>query len=281
MEPKSEQILEQQKETWNKFSPGWKKWDTLNLEFLKPMTDAIIHLLHPIGNEWVLDIASGTGEPALTIAAMLNHGKVILTDLSEGMLEVARENAAKRGITNIETVACDAGRLPFADETFDLVSCRLGFMFFPDMLHTAKELLRVLKPGGKIATTVWGAPDKNFWATATMNVINKNLDIPKPPAGAPGLYRCSEKGLVAVLLKEAGFNQVTESEVRGTLNVQDIDVYWNFMTEVNAGVVAALSKADDAMRAKIKTEVYESVAEKYPLGPLAIESGALIIYGVK
>jgi ubiquinone/menaquinone biosynthesis C-methylase UbiE len=281
MESQFERIREQQKETWNKFSPGWKKWDELNMDFLKPMTDAIVRSLQPKGNELVLDIASGTGEPALTIAAMLNDGKVILTDLSEGMLEVARENAARQGITNIETVACDAGDLPFADDTFDMVSCRLGFMFFPDMLHTAKEFFRVLKHGGKIATTVWGAPEKNFWASATMDIINKYLDIPTPPAGTPGLYRCAEKGLVAGLLQEAGFKHVTESEVNGMLNLPSIDVYWNFTTEVNAGVVAALGKADDAMKAKIKSGVYESIANKFPSGTLAIDSSALIIYGEK
>jgi ubiquinone/menaquinone biosynthesis C-methylase UbiE len=281
MEPQFDRIREQQKETWNKFSPGWKKWDALNMDFLKPMTDEMVRLLQPKENELVLDIASGTGEPALTIAAMLTNGKVIMTDLSEGMLEVARENASRRGITNIETVACDAGDMPFADNKFDLISCRLGFMFFPDMLQTAKEMFRVLKPGGKIATAVWGPPGKNFWASATMDIINKYMEIPAPPAGTPGLYRCAERGLVANLLQEAGFKHVKESEVNGTLNLPSIDVYWSFTTEVNAGVVAALDKADDATKAKIKTGVYESISEKYPSGTLAINSHTLIIYGEK
>src|SRR6476661_567278 len=97
------------------------------------------------------------------------------------MLEVARENAEKRGIKNIETIACDANELPFEDERFDAVSCRMGFMFFPDMLQAAKEMLRVLKPGGRLATSVWGPPEKNFWITATMGTINKHVDVPPPP----------------------------------------------------------------------------------------------------
>ncbi len=75
------QIREQQKESWNKFSPGWKKWDDLMMDFLKPMADEIIMLLKP--KEVVLDVAAGTGEPRLTIAAMVKSGKVISTDLAE------------------------------------------------------------------------------------------------------------------------------------------------------------------------------------------------------
>ena len=281
MEARSEHIRKQQKEAWNKFSPGWKKWDELNMDFLKPMGDEIINAIMPHGNEIILDTAAGTGEPGLTIATRLNGGKVVITDLSEGMLEVARENAVKRGITNIETVTCDVCDLPFADNTFDSISCRLGFMFFPDMLLAAKEMFRVLKPGGKIAATVWSSPGKNAWVTVLLNVINNNIELRKPPAGAPGLYRCAEPGLVAGLLHKAGFKHITESEVNGTLNAGSIDIYWTFMTEVVSVVVAALSKADDVIKAKIKSELYKSVKEKYPSGTLAFDSSGLIVYGLK
>ena len=134
MEQQLEDIREQQKASWNKYSPGWKKWDELNMDLLKPISDEIISLINPTDEDVVLDIAAGTGEPGLTIATMLMGGKVIITDLSDDMLEIARENAIERGITNIETCACDVCELPFADNTFDAISCRFGFMFFPDML---------------------------------------------------------------------------------------------------------------------------------------------------
>lgn len=281
MEQQLEQIRDQQKETWNKFSPGWKKWDDLTMDFLKPMGDEIIALIKPKDDDVVLDVAAGTGEPGLTIAAMLKNGKVIITDLAESMIEVARESAAKRGIKNFETRVCDVCELPFADNTFDAVSCRFGFMFFPDMLLAAKEMVRVLKPGGRIATSVWNVPDKNFWVTATMGTINKNMQLPPPPSGAPGMFRCAKSGLIAGLFRQAGLRNITETEINGKLNCRTTDVYWNFMTEVVAPVVAALSKADDAMKAKIKSEVYESVNQKYPDGIIAIDSNALIICGEK
>jgi ubiquinone/menaquinone biosynthesis C-methylase UbiE len=281
MEQQLEQIREQQKASWNKFSGGWKKWDDITMDFLKPMGDEIIRLLKPKNGDQVLDVASGTGEPGLTIASMLKDGKVIITDLAEYMLEIARENAAKKGIKNIETRVCDVSELPFADNTFDAISCRFGFMFFPDMLLAAKEMARVLKPGGRIATSVWNIPEKNFWVTAIMETINRNMQLPPPPPGSPGMFRCAKDGLMTDLFSKAGFKNISITEIAGNLNCQTSDVYWNMMTEVGAPIVAALSKADDAMKEKIKREVYEIVNQKYPDGSVQIEASALVIYGEK
>lgn len=281
MEQQLEEIREQQKAAWNKFSPGWKKWDDLTMDFLKPMGDEIIRLIIPKGADVVLDIAAGTGEPGLTIATMLNGGKVVITDLSEDMLEIARENAMKRGIKNIETRACDVCELPFADNTFDAISCRFGFMFFPDMLLAAKEMVRVLKPGGRIATSVWNVPEKNFWVTAIMGTINRNMELPAPPPGSPGMFRCAKDGFISDLFLQVGLKNISQKEIAGKLNSKTTDVYWNMMTEVGAPIVAALSKADDAMKTKIKGEVYQTVNQKYPDGNVVIDSSALVIYGEK
>ena len=281
METQLEQIREQQKETWNKFSPGWKKWDDLTMDFLKPMGNEIIRLLNPKDADIVLDVASGTGEPGLTIATMLNGGKVIITDLAEDMLEIARENATRRGIKNIETRACDVCELPFADNTFDAISCRMGFMFFPDMLLAAKEMVRVLKPGGRIATSVWNVPEKIFWVTVTMGTINKNTDLPAPPPDSPGMFRCAKDGFISDLFLQAGLKNISQKEIAGKLNSKTTDAYWSMMTEVAAPIVAGLSKADEATREKIKREVYQALNQKYPDGNIVIDSSALVIYGEK
>lgn len=251
------------------------------MDFLKPMGDAIIRLIDPDDGSLVLDIAAGTGEPGLTIAEKIKNGKVIITDLSEEMLEIARENARARGIKNIETRACDVCELPFANNTFDAISCRFGFMFFPDMQLAADEMYRVLKPGGRIATSVWNVAEKNFWVTAIGGTINRNMEIPPPPVGAPGMFRCAESGLISNLLIQAGFNNTSVREVAGKLNCRNTDTYWDMMTEVAAPFVAALSKADDAMKAKIKEEVYQLVNQKYPDGNVYIDASALVIYGEK
>ncbi len=276
MNQQQEEIREQQKKSWNKFSAGWKKWDELTMDMLRPMGNEIIASIHPSGEQLVLDIAAGTGEPGLTIASMLEGGKVVITDLAEDMLVIAREKAATRGINNIETKACDVCELPFPDDSFDAISCRFGFMFFPDMQLAANEMARVLKPGGRIATSVWNVPEKNFWVTAVMGTINRNMELPAPPPGAPGMFRCCKPGLMKEIFEKAGFRNITEKEVGSKLRSGSVDRYWEMMTEVGAPIVAALSKADDTTKEKIKKEVFEQVKQKYP-GDVAIDTSALVI----
>ena len=276
-----EEIRDQQRATWNKFSPSWKKWDDLNMDLLKPMGDEIIRSINPRGAEVVLDIAAGTGEPGLTIATMLKGGKVVITDLSEDMLEIARENALKRDIKNIETRVCDVCALPFADNTFDAISCRLGFMFFPDMLLAAKEMVRVLKPGGKIATSVWNELENNFWITAILGTISRHMALPAPLPGAPGMFRCAKEGLISDLFLQAGLKNIKQKEITAKMQFKTADVYWDMMTEVITLVVLALINAEDDIKENIRKEVYHLLDQKYPDGNILMDSSALLIEGEK
>ena len=281
MEHQFEEIREQQRASWNTFSIGWQKWDCLLMGFEKPMGNEIIRMLNPKEADHVLDVASGTGEPGLSIAKKLGLGKVVISDLSEKMIRIAEDKAARSGIKNIETAVCDVCDLPFANDTFDAISCRFGFMFFPDMLLAAREKYRVLKPGGRVATAVWNVPAKNFWVTAFSNSIGHNMQIPPAEPGAPGMFRCAESGLIQNLFQQAGFKNTSETELNGKLKCGTTDVYWNLMTEVAAPVVSALSKADETTKVKIKDEVYRVVTEKYPDGNIRIDSSSLVIYGEK
>lgn len=281
MEQQLIEIREQQKASWNKFSPGWKKWDEMFMEHLTPMGAEIIRNLELNDTDIVLDVAAGTGEPGLTIAADVKNGKVFITDLADEMLVIAHENAGRKGTKNVEFNVCDAGELPFDDNSFDAISCRLGFMFFPDMLMAAKEMLRVLKPGGKLSTSVWGLPENNFWITAIMSTINKNMNLPAPPPDAPGVFRCASEGLLKNLIMQAGFKNVSETEVKGKLNCKTAEDYWTMMNELAAPVVAALSNADEEMSAKIKSEVIELVNNKYTEENVVIDSSSIIVSGTK
>ncbi|MDI1355223.1 MAG: methyltransferase domain-containing protein [bacterium] len=281
MEQQNRKISEKQKAAWNKFSGGWKKWDVALNQHMQPATDGIISLLKPAGSQLILDIAAGTGEPGLSIASMLSSGKVIITDLADEMLDIARENGSKKGLTNVEFRACDVSELPFADNTFDGVSCRMGFMFFPDMLLAAQEIRRVLKPRGRIVTTVWSTADKNFWATAMGETINRNLQIPIPNPEAPGIFRCGKSGLMTTIFKQAGFKNISENELLCKLNCGTAEIYWEMMTEIAAPVVAALSDADDVMRAKIKREVYELINKTFLDGNVVLDGSSLLIYAEK
>ena len=281
MDTQLTEIREQQKETWNKFSPGWKKWDDFTMNFLKPMGDAIISELSIKEDDVVLDVACGTGEPGLTIAAMAKNGKVIGTDVADQMLDIAKENAERKQVKNFETKVCDVCELPFYDSTFDKISCRMGFMFFPDMQMAAREMYRVLKTGGKMATSVWAGPENNVWITTIVGVINRNMQLPPPPPGAPGMFRCAAPGFIKSLLENAGFKNVNEQLVTGKVAYDDFDHMWQMMNEVAAPVVGALSKADDAMKQKIKNEVQQA-AEKYKTDKgLEFDYASLVISGSK
>jgi ubiquinone/menaquinone biosynthesis C-methylase UbiE len=185
------------------------------MEFLRPVSDEIIRQLQPGGTDVILDAASGTGEPGLTIASRLNGGMVIITDRSEDMLTVARENAARRRIGNIDTWACDACELPFADNTFDAISCRLGFMFFRDTPLAIREIARVLKPGGRIATAVWGTAEKNPWL-----------------AGTPEILRAGHEGYIAGLFEQAELMNIQVTEVSLSMKCPTPEIYRHVMTEV-------------------------------------------------
>jgi ubiquinone/menaquinone biosynthesis C-methylase UbiE len=281
MEQQQLEISEQQKQSWNKFSPGWKKWDELVMKFLQPMGDAIIEKLKIKPNDHVLDIAAGTGEPGLTIAGLVKNGKVVGTDLSDGMLRIADANAAARGLKNYSTKVADVCELPFEDNTFSAISCRMGFMFFPDMQLAASEMYRVLKPGGRLATSVWGAPDKNFWVAAMMGVIKKYVELPPPPPDAPGMFRCAKPGLIADIFTQAGFKHVGEQEMTGKVDFVDANTYWENMMDIAAPVITVMDKADDATKAAIKNDVHTMINAHSINGRALLDYSAIIIYGEK
>jgi ubiquinone/menaquinone biosynthesis C-methylase UbiE len=274
-------IRNQQRETWDKFSAGWKKWDGLVMGWLAPFGETMLRHAKLSNGFAVLDIAAGTGEPGLTAAQAIPDGHVTVTDLSENMLAAAAENATRRGLKNFKTQLCDAGALPFADASFDAVLCRFGFMFFPDIAVAAKEMARVAKPGARVCAAVWSAPAKNPWATTIMATIARHVEMPPPPPGSPGLFRCAPEGMIMETFREAGLADVVEEEV-STMMVHDSpDRYWDFMTEIAAPVVAGLSKADAQTLAKIRHEVLGLAQQSESNGKVGLRSTATIIVGTR
>ncbi|MEI2301295.1 class I SAM-dependent methyltransferase [Ensifer sp. MJa1] len=276
-----DQIRDQQRETWDRFSAGWKRWDRLVLAWLAPFGAAMIRQAAIRDGAQVLDVAAGTGEPGLTVAASIPNGRVTVTDLSERMLEVATENAKHRGLSNFETRACDAGALPFSDRTFDAVLCRFGFMFFPDVAAAAREMVRVARPGAHVCAAVWGAPDKNSWATTIMATIARHVEMPKPPAGAPGLFRCAPAGMMAAVFADAGLRDVREEEVTTTMAHDTPEDYWTFMTEIAAPVVAGLAQVDATTHERIRNEVLDLARQSIRAGKVELRSTATLVVGTR
>src|SRR4051794_20529124 len=276
-----DQIRAQQRDTWDRFSAGWKKWDELVLSWLAPFGDAMIRRANLQDDSTVLDVAAGTGEPGLTAATLVPHGHVTVTDLSERMLAAAAENAVRRGLRNFDTRTCDAGALPFADASFDAVLCRFGFMFFPDVASAAREFARVAKPGARICAAVWSAPDKNPWATTVMGAIARHVEMPPPPPSSPGLFRCAPEGEMRAAFSEAGLRDIEEEEVSAFMVHETPEQYWEFMTEIAAPVVAGLAKADQATRERIRAETIELARRSVQEGNVRMLSTATVIVGTR
>ncbi|MBI2966342.1 MAG: class I SAM-dependent methyltransferase [Bacteroidetes bacterium] len=282
MQATNEEIKEQQRQVWNKFSSGWKQWDEFVMKFLKPVGDGLIRSVSIEEDSIVLDVATGTGEPGLTASVVAKKGKVIGTDLSEEMIAVAMENARLRKIKNFSTVVCGAEKMPFMDEYFDAIIVRFGFMFFPDMLQCAKEMWRVLRRGKKISASVWAEPEKNPWASVIIGTVIKMAGIEPPPPDIPGLFRCAQPGLMTEVFQKAGFKRTEEKTINGTRDFENPEQYWNFMTAVAAPVVSGLNKVDEAKQQEIKDAVLGMVLKNFaPHGKVSFPWAARIITSQK
>lgn len=189
---------------------AWQRYFPQLREQMAPATNALVEAAQPHAGMLVLDLASGNGEPALSLARRVApDGRVMATDLNEGMLSALRANAAADHVTNIETKVCDAHELPFADGSFDLVTSRFGVMFFADTPAALREIKRVMKPAGRVAFLVWGPPGPGTYFGAAALPFMRRLAV-KPDPDGPGPMRFAESRKLATLLEEAGFAHVEE-----------------------------------------------------------------------
>ena len=250
------EITEKQRQTWNKFSGGWKKWDTWVINWLAPIGEKLLAEVDLEGTDRVLDVSTGTGEPGLTAATRV--AQVVATDVAEDMVEIARTNAEARELRNFQAKVADAENLPFSDSEFDAAICRLGVMYFSNPAAGVKEIARVVKPGRKLALAAWSEPIKNPWATTAAGVINKILDLPTPNPDAPGVFRCNRPGLLTELLEQADVGEISQVEVTGEAIFDSPDHYWEFVMDVVAPVATPLGNATETVREQAKQAVMEA-----------------------
>lgn len=277
----ADRIRDQQRLIWDQFAPGWKKWDAELIGWHRPFGDAVLQDARLRTGSRVLDVAAGTGEPGLTAAALVPDGAVVLADISAGMLHVAEEKASALGLANVSCVVCDAAELPFDDATFDVVLCRFGFMFFPDMRAALREMVRTAKPGARISAAVWGRAAENPWASLVLGTLAHHTELPPPPAGTPGLFRCSAPGFMVRLFREAGLVEVTERTVSTELVHESPESYWEFMVDIATTVAMGLAKADAAARALIRSDVFRMLGRYEHQGALRLRSTATIVAGTR
>jgi len=199
----------------------FSKWHDFIEPAQRESAEALIAEAGISEGDHVLDVACGSGTPALRIARVVGpNGSVTGLDPSPIFLAAIRENARKLGITNLTAVQGSAGRMAFGPETFDAVTCHMGVMFFPNITADLQNIKRVLKPGRRVAFVAWGPEEENvyfsaFWSVA-LPYIPPNLERmsePDPGPDVPAPTRFSRPGTLGAELRKAGFIEVRERTV--------------------------------------------------------------------
>lgn len=279
--PSADEIRDGQRAAWAGLSAGWEKWDSVIMDQLGPAGAAIIEGLDLAADQHHLDIASGTGEPGLTIARLVPQGRVVLTDLAAEMLDIAARRAEAQGIANVETEVCSADDLPFDDATFDSVSVRFGYMFFPDMAKATAEFVRVLRPGGRLGASVWVKPDENPWTAVAMKAIATEVEVSAPDPDRPSMFRCAAPGCISALYEQAGLRAVAERDVDVELVTDSADQYWAMISEHVSLAVAALQQVDEPARERIRAVAIADVGQYGRDGKVRVPGVARCVVGTK
>ena len=232
---------EKQHKSWTMVAPGWGKYDALMRTWAAPVTERMIALAAIRAGSRVLDIACGAGEPALTVAETVGpKGSVLATDFVEEMVGFARAKAQARSLSNVELRCVDGEVIDAPVGSFDAVTMRWGLMFMPDPIACMRRVYAALKPGGKVVVCTWTEAANNPFVTVPLGVLKRHMEIPEPPAGAPGIFALASPDRLRAIFAEAGFRDVAIEQV--TIPMADFQTgaeYDVFIREL-AGPVASL-----------------------------------------
>jgi ubiquinone/menaquinone biosynthesis C-methylase UbiE len=236
---------------------------------MAPLSEQLIRSAGISYGQTVLDVARGTGEPALTIAKIVGQkAKVIGVDLSPEMLEVAKEEAASQGLTNVVDFQAvkDESLSMFSDNTFDSVVCRNGLTLMPDPVKALKAFLRVLKPRGKASVAVWGSPDKSPVMSIVMKIVSKHVSDMSPrlaalsPGTPGGMFGIPSIDMLRDYFLNAGFSNFNAEKIEVTVAQTDTaEQFWQGITEVTGSLAILLSKLPEGKKLATESDVIDSL----------------------
>jgi len=258
----AEQFKAGTREQWDRHAKGWNESSAQIRDWLRASTAAMLEMAEIGPGARVLDVAAGAGDQTLDIAQRVRtSGSVLATDLSPAILEFAKANAQRAGHRNVETMVADGENLNVPESSFDAAVCRLGLMFFPDPGKGLRCMHRALKPGGRIATMVFSAPDRNPCVAILVSTAMKHAGLPpRDPYQPGGLLSLGKPGLIDELFTQSGFSRVATTKVMAPFRLPSVKHYLDFVRTSASPIVQILERLDDAAKAAAWAEIEEKLS---------------------
>lgn len=268
---------------WAESAPYWEKHRAMIRGMFAPVTEALIEAAGIGSGSAVLDIAMGPGEPALTIAERVGPaGRVVGTDAVAEMVEAARREGQRRNLAQARFETALAENLPGAAGSFDAVVCRFGVMFFPSPAKAVQEILRVLKPGGKLALAAWHFAEKNPFHSMASKIVDKYVEPVAPEPNAPDAFRFAKAGELLEIVARAGAVETSEQLLQFAIEAPvSGEDFWTLRSEMSEKLRTKLASLSQAKLAELKREVIEAVGAYTSAEGVRFPAEVLIVSGRK
>ena len=226
------------------------------------LADALITAAELAPGQRVLDLASG---PCLLAREVARHvqpdGWVLASDIAEGMLAEGRTRAMVElppsACAGLSYTVADGEQLCLKSASFDRVLAGLALFMFPDPDQALRECQRILRPGGKIALSVWGARTSVPLISHAQDCIARLL--PQPKVARPSVFRFGDPGALESTLAAAGFSAIRITPVQWTSRFENAEAYWQAFLDLAGGAAESLAKLTAATQAQLRGAIEQDI----------------------
>jgi len=245
---------------WQQMAAGWDSRRDWMWSVSRQVSEWMVARLDPRPGQTILELAAGTGETGFAAASRLgDDGRLIATDFAPQMVEAAQRRADELGLSNVEFRVMDAERMDLDDDTVDGVLCRWGYMLMAEPAAALSETRRVLRDGGRLALSVWGAAEHNPWAALGRRALEVRGHMRKPEPGDPGIFALGNEERLREVVAGAGFGSVEIAPVEVEYRFEDFEAYWRFLRELAGAVEMAIRELSDDERAEARGLIEQDV----------------------